>query len=502
MGDIALKRFQLALEGGFTSGAASVYNGGSPVVATRRMAVDQKIDLNAEPVYEKPLEARGSYAGMYTHILHQWSAKGKIPTYVYADDLCYLLRMVVSGTPTIATLPTTPTALLAATAIAATMSLTTQPNATADGAVSQILAVTLSNTSATSSAAVTITITGTDIYGRALVEAVAFTAGTATPSAVGGGTGALTCTLYTKNYFATVGASGIATSAQPANDQVAVAGVDAFLWTFSPDMGVAQGGSTLYSATAEYYDGSAAWQMPGMVGDKFTFTSDIGKSFKADLGFVGQKKVLLSAGTGSINPAATQGAFQALQNLSDNIISAIPTYTTRFYSDSFGSVPGTTAINARLTHAKWDVDSAAKLGKAADGTPYPTFVARTYYGDKTTLEATLLFNSGLAGTYDPVDVSSFFLGNSRTIQLAYPGVALPCGVLNVAENWPTNLQVGGVGGYYGISYSIAGRFIEMKEKDVEGRQAFDFKLESEVELSYLTVPFQIQIVSRINPNMV
>lgn len=500
MADIALRRIQLALEGGFTSGSGSVYNGGSPLPATRRLAVDQKVGVDVDLVYEKPIEARGSYAGLYTHILHMISAKGKIPTFVYADDLTYFLRMVVSGIPTVVTLPNTPNALLAATAIAATMSLTTQPNATTDAALSQMLAVTLSNTSAASSAAVIVTITGTDIFGRPLTEAVNFSSGTQTTSAVGGGTGATTCTLYTQNYFKTVNAAGIATSAQPANDQVAIGGVEAFQWTFTPDMGVQQGGSTLYSATAEYYDGTSAWQVPGLIAEKFTFTSEIGKSFKADLGIMGQKKTLLSAGTGSINPAATQGAFQALQNLSDTVISAIPTYTTRFYSDPIGVTPGTTQISARLTSAKFDLDSAAKLGKAADGTPYSTFVARTYYGDKTTLEATLLFNSGLAGTYDPVDVGNFFAGNSRTLMLAYPGVALPCGALNTTNNWPTYLQTNSVGGYYGIAIMMAGKFLTMTEKDVEGRMAYDFKMESEVDLASMAAPYQIVLTSRINPN--
>jgi hypothetical protein len=502
MGDIALKRAQLALEGGFTSGVASVYNGGSPVVATRRLAVDQKITVDTEPMYEAPLEARGTYAGAYTHILHMLSAKGKIPTNIYVDDMIYFCRMVVSGIPTVTTLPSSPQALLAATAIASTMSLTTQPDATADAALSKILAVTLSNTSAASSSAVTVTITGTDIFNRPYSEAVVFSSGTQTVSAVGGGTGALTCTLYTQGYFKTVNSSGISTSAQPANDQVAVGAVNAFQWVFYPDMGISQGGSTLYSATLEYYDGSAAWQIPGCVGGKFSLTADIGKSFKADLDIVAQKKGLLSASTGSINPAATQGAFQAMQNLADNVISAIPTYLTRFYSDPIGTTPGTTAVPARVTNLKFDLDSAAKTGKAADGTPYPTFVARTYYGDKTTLDATLLFQSGLAGVYDPVDVGSFYLGNSRTLRAAYPGVPFPTGALNTTGNWPTALlDANGFGGSYGIMIDMAGKFTEMKEKDVDGRMAYQFKLASEVDQYSMGTPYVVTCISRINPNM-
>lgn len=154
MPDVALKRFQIALEGPYSAANssvysasnASVYNSGSAQVATRRLAVEQKISADIDPVFETPVEARGTYAGVYIHILHQLMAKGKLPTFIYADDLCFYLRMIVSGAPTITELPNTPQALLAATAIASSMTLTSQPNAQADNANGKILAVTLSNT--------------------------------------------------------------------------------------------------------------------------------------------------------------------------------------------------------------------------------------------------------------------------------------------------------------------------------------------------------------------
>ncbi len=501
MGDIALKRFQLALEGGYTSGTGSVYNGGSPLVALRRLAVEEKVGFDIEPVWEKPLEARGTYAGAYTHILHMLSAKGTLPAFVYADDLCVLGRMVFDGAPTITTLPSSPTALLAAVALSVSgNTLTTQPNATADGALAKILAVTLSNVS-TSSTAVSVTITGTDINNNALTEILSFSAGTTTTSAVGGGTGALTVTLYTRNYFKTVNANGITSSAQPSGDEVAVAGVNAFLWVMTPDMGPQQGGSTLQSATGEYYDGTAAWQIPGIVAEKITLTSQIGKSFKLDMSVVAQKKVLLAASTGSVNSGAALGTFNCLQNLSDNVIAAIPTYTTRFYSDVQGVAPGTTQVLARVVDLKMDIEATTKLGKAADGTPYPSFVARGFYGDKTTMEATLLFNSASGGTYDPVDVGNFLNALSRTLRIAYPGIALPCGTLSTNGGWPSALQdANSHGGYYGIMVDMSGKFETMTEKDVDGRMAVDFKLSSEVDLSNMGVPYQVTIISRMNPN--
>lgn len=501
MGDTALKRFQVALEGGYTSGATSVYNGGAPLAALRRLAVEDKVGCDIEPVWEKPLEARGTYAGSYIHILHMLSAKGTLPAFVYADDLCVLGRMILDGNPTVTSLPATPTVLLAAVALAVGgNSLTTQPTAAGDGAKAKILAITLSNATA-STTAVVLTITGTDINNNPLTETMNFSLGTTTTSAVGGGAAALSVTLYTRNYFKSVSASAITSSTQPSGDEIAVAGVNAFQWVFVPDMGPQQGGSTLQSATGEYYDGSASWQIPGMVAEKCTFTSQIGKSFKLDMSFVAQKKALLAAATGSINSGAALGTFNCLQNLADSVMSAIPTYTARFYSDPQGVAPGTTLVSARVVDLKVDIEATTKLGKAADGTPYPSFVARGFYGDKTTMEATLLFNSASGGTYDPVDVGNFISALSRTLRIAYPGVALPCGTLTANGGWPAALQdSNSYGGYYGIMIDMSGKFETMTEKDVEGRMAVDFKLGSEVDLASMGVPYQVTVISRLNPN--
>jgi len=497
MGDSVVKRVQWALEGGYTSNSASVYNGGAPVVATRRVAVEEAASADWDFIYERVAEARGTYAAVYQSTLHMQSAKGKIPALVYADDLTYVGRMILSGAPTVTTLPAVPTSLLAATAIAATMSLTTQPNVAGDGAAAKILAVTLTNAS-TSTTAVTVTIAGTSLGGGALSEVVTFGTGTQTPSAVGGGSGALTVTLYTRNYFATVSASGITTSAQPTGDTVAVAGVNAFLWTFLTDMGT----STLLSATAEYFDGTASWQLPGLILDKASFKASMGKSFKLDASCIAQKKAPLAGSTGSINPTALAGDPNAVQNLADAVLPAIPTSATRFYADPVGATPGTTQIAARLTDFGIDYDMQPKLGKSADGTQFPNFVGRAAYGDKLMATMTLLFNSYLGATIDPVELNAFLTNASRTTLTAFPGIALPCGTLTGAGNWPAWAQdANGKGGYYGIAFALAGKYTKVAEKVVDGRTAFEYTCDSEVDLVAIGAPSQVQVISRINPNM-
>lgn len=497
MGDVALKRLQIGLEGQYTAGAASVYNGGSAIAATRRLALEKAVEASWDFVFEAPTEARGTYAGLYQHILHQISAKGKIPALIYIDDLVWYGRMLISGTPTVTTLPSAPQALLAATAIAASMSLTTQPNATTDTALGKILAITLAN-AAPSTTAVNITVTGTAVGGAALTEVVAFSAGTTTPSAVGGGAGALTVTLYTKNYFATVNANGITTSAQPASDTVAVAGVNAFQWVFTSDMGT----STLYSATGEYFDGTGSWQLPGIVMNKGTFTAEIGKSFKWESEFMAKNKLALVATANSINPAAATGTLNALTNLNDNILPAIPTYAAKFYSDPIGAVPGTTLVNGRLNNLKIEFDVKAALGKTADGTPNPSFVARSFYGEALKANATLLYNVATPGAEDPFDLNQYLAGSSRTIAAAFPGAKLPTGVLNAAGGWPTQLQdANSKGGYYGLILAISGKYVKAAEKPISERQALEFEMGAEVDLTTMLAPFQMTCISRINPNL-
>lgn len=500
-GDIALKRLQLGLEGNFATGG--VYNGGSAVAASRRFAVDKSVSADWQPTFENPVEARGSYAGSYVHILHMIQAVGKIAAAVYPDDLCYILRMCASGTPTVTALQPASPNILTATNLTATttqsVSATAQPNALADCVgtnVGKILAITLSNASSNTQQ-ITVAVAGTDIFSNALTESVVFTNGTQTASAV---TGTNSVTLYTKNYFKTINATGITFSSatnMPTTDQVAIAAVNGFMWVFKPDMGV----NTLYSGTFEYMDGVAAWQLPGSIVDKATIQASIGKSLQLSGSFQSKQKVALSPTANSINPAAPLGDPAALTNIADTVIQAIPTYQTTFFADDMGTAPGTTQINARLSDFKFDIDNGIKLSKTADGTPYPTFISRDYYGDKVTAAVTLLFNTYGAGTTDPADIAKFLAYTSRTVRSAFPGPALQCGGLSVSGSWPTWAQQSGKGGFYGFAVDLSGKWTQVTEAAIDTKAAFSFTLNSEVDLQSMGVPYQVTVISRINPNM-
>lgn len=665
MADVALRRFQIALEGPFTAGAGplnavqqSIYNattnvgsngaigtsGAPPYPATRRLSIEKGVGADWEYVWEAPVEARGTYAGRYQTILHQIMAKGKIPAFVYADDLTWLGKMVFSGSPTVSCLPNAPLSLLTAGAIpttagtvsgsvslaapaapvptnigttgtvlagtyqvqvtyvtstgeslpsasgstttSGTTSVITVPSpTTVAGAIGWYAYVTqaggstftrqqtagsptalgsnltisnpptssglnppVANTSqmtqptvaallaltmtygTTSATAQTFTVTGT-VNGIAnFTETVNFAVGSQTVfynptnASVGGVTTSswtgtpgsqVTALLFTKNYFSAV-TSIVSTAAAPASSTLAVSAVYGFQWVYPLDMST----STLYSATAEYFDGTSTWQLPGLVAEKFTLTAGIGKTLKSDVSFSAKNKVALQAyvaspnGTsgvgitaGSISTTATQGTQQTLGLLSDNILPAIPTYLTRVYTANLGIDPtvyaNVTQINARLTDYKYDLDNKLKLGKAADGTPNPNFVGRDFYGEALSAEMTMLFNNGAVGALDPGELTQFQNQQSRTVRVAFPGVALPCGALAATNNWPyaltSNGTASGNGGYYGVVFDIAGKYEKVVEKDVDGRMALSFSVKAETDITAMNAPSVVTLVNRIAP---
>lgn len=554
MGDVALRRFQIALEGPYTAGSGplsslqqSIYNatganvgtngaigsaGSPPYPATRRLSIEKGVGADYDFLWEEPLEARGTYSGRYQTILHQVMAKGKLPAYVYADDLSWLGKMLFSGTPNVFCLPNTPITLLASGAIpttagSVTISGITQP------ANPQIIGITMTYPAAVATPQ-TLTITGTVNGVSGVTEALNFFAGSETTfynvtgATVGGVTAQnwtttpgtqVTAQLWTKNYFSNI--SGITSSAATtAGSTVAILGINAFMWQFPLDMGT----STLYSATAEYFDGTAAWQLPGSVAEKFTLTAGIGKSLKSDISFSSKNKIQLqayatSSGTsgvgvtpGSISGSATQGAQAALGSIADNVLPAIPTYVTRVYTANIGADPtnaaSTTQIGARITDYKFDLDNKIKLGKAADGTPNPTFVGRDYYGEALNASFTMLFNSGNIGSVDPTEVQQFLNYQSRVVRVAFPGAALPCvpsgsSYLSATNNWPYALTstgaAAGFGGTYGVIIDIAGKYTKLAEKDVDGRMAVDLELHAETDLTSMGAPAVVTLVNRVAP---
>lgn len=508
MGDVALKLAQIALEGPYSGGTSplsvsSVYNGGSAQQASRRIAMEKSMGVDFKYVYESPQEARGTYAGQYQHVLEAVMASGKLPSLIYCDDFAWYGRMAMSGLPTVVTLPNTPLPLVPQAVISATITPTgpQQPNAQPDGAAAKIIGITLFNATANTTP-VTFTINGTDVNGNTITpaEQVVFGTGTETYSYFASGTPQNSCTLYSKNYYKTI--TSITSSAQTAGNNVTVLGINAFQWTFLPDMGT----STLYSATMEYFDGTGSWQVPGVVLEKLGVNMQIGKSMTADMSFAAQSKNQMPLSASPRTAASPAGTLGAMTNLSDNVMAAMTAFKTLLYTGAIGTDPASaTQVTARLVDYKFDLETGAKVGKAADGTPFGSFVGREFY--KVSAEMTLLFNNSSGATFDPIDVGNFLYPTaaSRIWRVVMPGPNLPCGAISQTGNssgWPQQVTGGAANaaGMYGLIIDIAGKITEISEKDVDGRMAFNFKIGSEVDLAFLGAQARMIIISRIGPN--
>lgn len=151
---------------------------------------------------------------------------------IYPENSLWLAYMLTGSVPTVTTLPATPTNLLAATAVAATMSLTSQPLSPG-----QAFILTVASTSV----AGTIGISGTNQYGLPASETINVPAN-------GAGT------YYSSNVYSAVSASGITTTGLTSGT-LAITGVYGWQYTFLP-------GDTVYSAAIEAFTGVDSYILP------------------------------------------------------------------------------------------------------------------------------------------------------------------------------------------------------------------------------------------------
>jgi len=239
----------------------------------------------------------------------------KFDAALYPDSL-WALYMLVSSNPTVTTVPSSATSLLASAAIAATMTLTTGPAAPGEFLIFSIT---------TNTASGTIVLSGTDIYGNAASETITFTS-------------AATQTVYsTKRYgaltspgtnqFTTTGGTGA---------HIAVTGVYAWIYTATYD-GI--NNLPLSSACLEVYDGVMGVKLP------YTFFSDGTFDWQ-------KEKELLFTGKGGAQDYLIVG---------DNNPSSYPSGT-----NPFASLSQPTALPIISWPASWYIDAGLA------GTPFTT----------------------------------------------------------------------------------------------------------------------------------
>lgn len=167
----------------------------------------------------------------------------KFDSDLYPDSL-WAYYMSIGNTPVVTTIPAAPSTLLASTAIAASMTLTTGPTSPGQFLIFAITGNTASGT---------IVVGGTDQYGNAYAstETISFTS-------------AASQTVYSTRRYSVVnngGANKIVTTGG-ASSSIAVTGVYAwqFKWTYDGINNI-----TPYSASLENYDGVQGVVLPGVV---------------------------------------------------------------------------------------------------------------------------------------------------------------------------------------------------------------------------------------------
>ncbi len=164
----------------------------------------------------------------------------KFDAALYPDSL-WAPYMSIGNTPAITTVPATPTTLLASTAIASSMTLTTAPAAPGEFLIFSITGNTASGT---------IVVNGTDQYGNAYTssETITFTS-------------AATQTVYSSRRYSVVNTGGANkfTTTGGTGASIAVTGVYAWKYTWTYD-GITN--PTPYSASLEVFDGVEGYILP------------------------------------------------------------------------------------------------------------------------------------------------------------------------------------------------------------------------------------------------
>ncbi len=232
---------------------------------------------------------------------------------------------VMFGAPTTtASIPATPTSLLAVTAVSGTpLSLTTQPSSPG-----MILIFVVTASSAVGS----IAITGTNRYGAATTETITMNGN----GSNGNGT------YYSSNVYKTVGASGLAVTGLTAGS-VAITGVYGWSLTFLS-------GGSQYTAAVEWYDGTGSWTHPFVVIDEGTFDAKVQTEISVTAKGKAQDK--LPIGDRTTTPLTGVNRIAALGvNLDDEPIVG---WQTKLYLDAITGTPLTTQ-NVNVEELKVDI---------------------------------------------------------------------------------------------------------------------------------------------------
>ena len=294
-----------------------------------------------------PVDKRGiNFKNLRVTQLTKGASVDKLDCDVYTDQL-WIPYGLIGNTPVITTIPAAPTSLLASTAIANPMTLTTSL-ATVPPGEFLIFAIT------TNTAAGTIVLSGLDNYGNAQSETINFTS-------------AATQTVYsTKRYSALTspGANQFATTGGT-SAHIVVTGVFAWVYTFTYD-GI--NNIQPYTEALRLYNGVFGVLLPGTVLSEGTF--DWQKEKEILFTGKGEAQDFLVVGDPTSTSVGTN-PFSALAQ--PNTIPVVSWPATFFIDSDLGGVPLTTQ-DGSLETFKAMITTGRKWVFVGDGMQRANFV--------------------------------------------------------------------------------------------------------------------------------
>lgn len=299
------------------------------------------VTMDAEEKVPKfsPNDKRGIlFKNLRVSQLTKGAALDKFDAALYPDSL-WAPYMLIGNSPTITTLPGTPTSLLASTARAATMTLTTAP--TAPG---MFLIFTITSNTASG----TIALSGTDQYGNAVSETITVSS-TASQ------------TLYsTKRYSAlTSPGTNQFTTTGMTGASIAVTGVFAWVYTWTYD-GV--NNVTPYSACLELFDGVMGLKLPYAFFTEGTW--DWQKQKEIMFQAKGEAQDYLIVGDNS--PTTYPSGINPFGTLSQPTSMPVVSWPSQFFIDAGTGTPLTTQDGSLLTF-KVKISTGRKPFWSGDG---------------------------------------------------------------------------------------------------------------------------------------
>jgi hypothetical protein len=273
-------------------------------------------DAEEKIAHFSPQDKRGIlFKNLRVTQLTKGASLDKFDAALYPDSL-WAPYMLIGNTPTVTTVPASPTVLLASTSIAASMTLTSAPAAPGEFLVFTITSNTASGT---------IVIGGTDQYGNpyASTETVTFTS-------------AASQTVYSSRRYSVVnngGANKIVTTGGTGSS-IAVGGVYAWQYAWTYD---GQTNTNIYTASLEIFNGVFGYKLP------YTFFADGTFSWakEKEISFTGKGEAQDYLVVG--DPTSTSVGTNPFATLSQPSTIPMVSWPASFYIDAGnGGVPLTT----------------------------------------------------------------------------------------------------------------------------------------------------------------